>query len=381
MAGFFSGHDFAPNRIELEFRKAENKKGFINLAGSNPTYEGLIFPPGILKKAAEPYWSKRRYSPDPKGLSSARAAIAGYYKRRSPSLQIMPDDIFVTASTSESYGLLFPLLADPGDNFLAPKISYPLFEHLAAIHHVKLRTYDMDEDDGWSIRESSMISESDERTRAIIIVSPHNPTGMVVQKALPVLDKLGLPVICDEVFAGFPYGISDIPPLGTLHGKLPVFHLNGISKMFGLPDLKLGWIAISGTSVRDYEKRLELLNDTYLGANYLVQSMLSAIFEEGAGFVEHMRTRICACIDCALLLLSKNRRITISRPDGGYYLFPKIDTGEDEEELVLRLLKNCGVLVHPGYFYDCDEGAHIMISCLTEIERLSEGLKRIVPVI
>ena len=104
MAGFFSGHDFAPNRIELEFRKAENKKGFINLAGSNPTYEGLIFPPGILKKAAEPYWSHRRYSPDAKGLSSARSAISGYYGRRAPSLQIMPDDIFVTASTSESYG-------------------------------------------------------------------------------------------------------------------------------------------------------------------------------------------------------------------------------------------------------------------------------------
>jgi aspartate/methionine/tyrosine aminotransferase len=157
--------------------------------------------------------------------------------------------------------------------------------------------------------------------------------------------------------------------------------LNGISKMFGLPDLKLGWIAISGTGVRDYEKRLELLNDTYLGANYLVQSMLPAIFDEGADFAEHMRIRIRACIDCALDLLSKNRRIKALRPGGGYYLFPKIDTGEDEEELVLRLLKNCGVLVHPGYFYDCDGGTHIMISCLTEKEKLSEGLKRIVSVI
>ncbi|MBU2621545.1 MAG: pyridoxal phosphate-dependent aminotransferase [Proteobacteria bacterium] len=378
MAGFFSGHDFTPNRIELAFREAENKKGFINLAGSNPTYEGLIFPPDILKKAAKPYWNKRRYSPDPRGLSSARSAISGYYGRRTPSLQIMPDDIFVTASTSESYGLLFALLADPGDNFLAPKISYPLFEHLAAIHHVKLRTYDMEEDDGWSIRESSIISESDERTRGIIIVSPHNPTGMVVKCAIPALDRLGLPVICDEVFAGFPYGVSDIPPLGTLHGKLPVFHLNGISKMFGLPDLKLGWIAISGTSVRDYEKRLELLNDTYLGANYPVQSMLPAIFDEGTGFVEHMRTRVRTGIDCALRLLSENGRIKAFRPDGGYYLFPEIDTGEDEEELVLRLLKNCRVLVHPGYYYDCNRGTHIMISCLTEIEKLSEGLKRIV---
>ncbi|RPH49881.1 MAG: pyridoxal phosphate-dependent aminotransferase [Desulfobacteraceae bacterium] len=381
MAGFFSGHDFAPNRIEPAFREAENKKGFINLAGSNPTCEGLIFPPGILKKAAEPYWGKRLYSPDPKGSFPARSAISGYYKRRTPSLQILPDDIFVTASTSESYSLLFALLADPGDNFLAPKVSYPLFEHLAAVHHIELRTYGMDEADGWSIRESSLLSESDERTRAVIIVSPHNPTGMIVQKAIPALDRLGLPVICDEVFAGFPYEVSHIPPLGALHGKLPVFHLNGISKMFGLPDLKLGWIALSGTGLENYEKRLELLNDTYLGANYLVQSMLPAIFEEGAGFAEHMRKRVCASIDCALELFAGNSRIKICRPDGGYYLFPKIDTMEDEEELVLRLLKDRGVLVHPGYYYDCDEGIHIMISCLTETGKLSEGLKRIVPVI
>jgi len=381
MAGFFSEHDFTPNRIEEAFREAENKKGFINLAGSNPTHEGLIFPPGILKKASEPYWNKRRYNPDPRGSSSARSAISGYYGRRTPSLQIMPDDIFVTASTSESYGLLFALLSDPGDNFLAPKVSYPLFEHLAAVHHVELRAYDMDEGDGWSIRESSLLSESDERTRAVIIVSPHNPTGMVVRKALPALDKLSLPVICDEVFAGFPCGVPDIPPLGALHGGLPVFHLNGISKMFGLPDLKLGWIAVSGKDIKDYEKRLELLNDTYLGANYLVQSMLPAIFDEGAGFAVQMLTRVRAGIECALLLLSENRRIKASRPDGGYYLFPKIETGEDEEDLVLRLLKDCGVLVHPGYYYDCDEGTHIMISCLTETGKLSEGLKRIVPFI
>lgn len=381
MAGFYSGHDFVPNMIEHEFRRAEKKKGFINLTGSNPTSEGLLFPPDILKKAAERYWSNRRYSPDPKGLSSARAAISDYYGRRLPSLDIIPDDIFVTAGTSESYGFLFALLADPGDNLLAPKVSYPLFEHLAAVHHVELRTYDMDENDGWSIRESSIISESDERTRGVIIVSPHNPTGMVVRKALAALDRLGLPVICDEVFAGFPCGIPDIPPFGALRKKLPVFHLNGISKMFGLPDLKLGWIAVSGSGAGDYKKRLELLNDTYLGANYLVQSMLPAIFEEGAGFAGHMRIRVRAGIDCALQLLSENRRIKTYLPDGGYYLFPKIDTGEDEEDLVLRLLKNCGVLVHPGYFYDCDEGVHIMISCLTEIDKLSEGLKRIVPVI
>ncbi|MBU1182125.1 MAG: pyridoxal phosphate-dependent aminotransferase [Proteobacteria bacterium] len=381
MAGFFSEFDFATNRIEIEFRKAEKERDFINLAGSNPTIEGLIFPPGILKKAAEPYWSERRYDPDPKGLASARRVISDYYMGRIPAIELAADNIFITASTSESYGLLFALLADPGDNLLAPRVSYPLFEHLAAIHHVELRAYDMDENNGWQIKADSLISGSDDRTRGVIVVSPHNPTGMVVKEALPALRGLGLPVICDEVFSEFPCGVTNIPPFGALHPELPVFHLNGISKMFGLPDLKLGWIALSGSGIKDYEKRLELLNDTYLGANYLVQSMLPVIFAEGMGFVEQMRTRFRSGIDLALELLSKNPGIKVRRPDGGHYLFSEIETWKDEEDLVLHLLKNQRILVHPGYFYDCEQGTHIMISCLTEKGKLIEGLKRIVAAI
>ncbi len=378
MAGFFSDFDFTVNNIEREFRKAEKKKDFINLTGSNPIIEGLIFPPGILKKAAEPYWKSRRYDPDPKGLASARQVISDYYMRRTPSIGIDPDNIFITASTSESYGLLFALLADPGDNLLAPKVSYPLFEHLAAIHHLDLIMYYMDEKNGWRIKEKSLLSASAGRTRGVILVSPHNPTGMVVKEAIPALRDLGLPVICDEVFSEFPCGVTNIPPLGVLHPELPVFHLNGISKMFGLPDLKLGWIALSGTDLKDYVKRLELLNDTYLGANYLVQSMLPAIFDEGMSFVEQMRIKFRSGIDIALEMLSKNSNIKVRRPDGGYYLFPEIKTWKNEEELVLHLLNNHGVLVHPGYFYDCEQGTHIMISCLTEKEKLIEGIKRIV---
>jgi len=381
MAGFFSDYDFTANRIEHEFRLAEKRKGFINLAGSNPTIEGLIFPPGILKKAAEQYWSERKYDPDPKGLVSARQVISDYYMTRIPAVEIATDNIFITASTSESYGLLFALLADPGDNLLAPRISYPIFEHLAAIHHVELRFYDMDENNGWQIKAESLISGSDDRTRGVIVVSPHNPTGMVMKEAVPALRGLGLPVICDEVFSEFPSGVTNIPPFGILHPELTVFHLNGISKMFGLPDLKLGWIALSGADLKDYVKRLELLNDTYLGANYLVQSMLPVIFDEGLSFVEQIRARFRSGIDIALELLSKNNKIKVCRPDGGYYLFPEIKTLNDEEELVLHLLKNRGILVHPGYFYDCEHGTHIMISCLIEKEKLIEGIKRIVAAI
>jgi alanine-synthesizing transaminase len=377
MSGFFADGDLTPNRIELARQRALAGAGYIDLTSSNPTSQGLIFPPDVLRAAADGYWHARRYAPDPRGAVPAREAIIRYYAGRTPPLLLSLDDIFITASTSESYSLLFALLTEPGDNVLAPVVSYPLFEYLAAIHHVELRPYAMDELRGWRIDPASLYAQADEQTRAVLLISPHNPTGMVVQSALPALASLGLPLICDEVFAEFPYRAPTIPPLGTLHRELPVFHLNGISKLFALPDLKLGWIALSGPASEVYGARLELLNDTFLGANGLTQSLLPTLFAEGAAFVAEMRARVRSNLDLALDQLARSGQLRVQPPDGGYYLFPEVWGWDDEEELVLHLLDQ-GVLVHPGYFYGYERGVHVVLSCLTEPAQLSEGLERLI---
>jgi aspartate/methionine/tyrosine aminotransferase len=377
MTGFFADGDLTPNRIELARQRASAGAGYIDLTSSNPTHQGLIFPSNVLQDAAERYLRARRYDPDPRGALAAREAIARYYAGRKPPLSLTIDDLFITASTSEAYGLLFALLAAPGDNVLAPAVSYPLFEYLAAIYHVELRSYELDEADGWRIDPSSLLAQVDERTRAILIISPHNPTGMVVQEPQPALAQLGLPVICDEVFAEFTYRAPTTPPLGALHPELPIFHLNGISKMFALPDMKLGWIALSGPANERYGARLELLNDTFLGANSLTQAMLPTLFTEGWSFVEAMRARVRANLDLALGVLAGNQLLHVYPPDGGYYLFPALLGCDDEEQMAVRLLDH-RVLVHPGFFYGYERGAHLMLSCLTEPTRLAEGLERLI---
>jgi aspartate/methionine/tyrosine aminotransferase len=373
-SGFLAKADLTPNSIELARQQA---KDYIDLTSSNPTHQSLIFPPDILREAAEPYWAKRRYNPDPRGHLAAREAITDYYSHRTPSLNLDPANVFITASTSEAYSLLFALLTEPGDNVLAPNVTYPLFEHLAAVHHIHLKTYTLDEARGWQIDEHSLLDQADDRTQAVLIVSPHNPTGRIVGAPLPTLDRLGLPVICDEVFAEFTYRASHAPPLGALHHDLPIFHLNGISKMFALPDLKLGWIAMSQAASAQFAARFEILNDAFLGANSLTQFMLPTLFEHGIGFVEHMTRRIRHSLDLALRTLADCPRIRAQPPDGGTYLFPRVLDCDGEEALVLRLLEQ-GVLVHPGYFYGCEDGAHIMISCLTEPSNLKQGLQRLV---
>jgi alanine-synthesizing transaminase len=179
------------------------------------------------------------------------------------------------------------------------------------------------------------------------------------------------------VFAEFPYQAPATPPLGALHPDLSVFHLNGISKLFALPDLKLGWIALSGPARQEYGDRLELLNDMFLGANSLTQSMLPDLFAGGMSFVAEIRARVRGNITLALERLAPNQCFRAQAPDGGYYLFPEVLGWGDEDALVLHLLDH-GVLVHPGYFYGYERGTHLMIACLAESARFAEGIDRII---
>lgn len=372
----FHDTDFSPNPIEQARRRAAASGGYLDLTSSNPTEQGLLFPPDILRAAAEPYWAARRYRPDPHGLPAARAAIARDYAERTPPLLLPEDAIYITASTSEAYSLLFALLTDPGDNLLAPDVSYPLFDYFAAIHRVELRPYRLDERRGWQIDDSSLLECADERTRAVLIVSPHNPTGAILREPLPTLDRLALPLICDEVFAAFTYGRPAAPPVATLHPALPVFHLNGISKRFALPDLKLGWIALSSPAQARYGERLELLNDTFLGASSLIQTMLPALFEQGRPFVQMMVERVRGNIGYALQQLAACPSLQLQPPDGGYYLFPAVRDWPDEEQLVLALLEQ-GLLVHPGFFYGDPPGTHMLLSALTEPAQFRQGIERL----
>jgi len=371
--------DLTPTPLEERRRTAARRPGYIDLSATNPTEHGLLFPPDILRACAEPYWAARRYAPHPRGLLAAREAIAAYYARRTPALAVPPDQVFITASTSEAYALLFTLLAAPGDSVLAPVPSYPLFAHLAAMRGVTLAPYAIRADDGgrWQIDTNDIGAQAGRRARALLVISPHNPTGQTITQPLALRGAAAtLPIVADEVFCEFPYALGSVPPLGALMPGATVFHLNGISKMFALPDLKLGWIAISGPRAGDYIERLELLNDTLLSANSLTQTMLPALFERGAPFVATMRARIRAALDGALAVLGAMPAMQVAPPPAGAYLFPRVRGCDDEEALVMRLL-DAGLFAHPGYFYDADDGCRLMLSAVLEPSRLSEGLVRL----
>jgi aspartate/methionine/tyrosine aminotransferase len=197
-----------------------------------------------------------------------------------------------------------------------------------------------------------------------------------LQEPAPELASLHVPVIADEVFCEFPFAARAVPAVGTLCPDATVFHLNGISKMFALPDLKLGWIALSGPNVDEYVDRLELLNDTLLGANSMAQYMLPILFERGTAFVQAMRDRIQSSLLAALSHLHAIDRIRVAPPLAGMYLFPEVVDCYDEDLLLEEMLA-AGLFAHPGYFYDEDRGCFLMISALLEPPRLADGLSRL----
>jgi aspartate/methionine/tyrosine aminotransferase len=412
--------DLTPSPLELMRQRAAQRPDYLDLSSSNPTLHGFIFPPDLLRAAADEYWYARRYQPESKGSLRAREAIAQYYAQRTPSLHIPPDHIFITASTSEAYSLLFSLLTEPSDNVLAPVPSYPLFAHLAEIHHIALKPYVIASpfmvkqspiDSGeiasqtalamtsegiasqtalamtsnqWYLDTTQFTAQADDRTRAILLISPHNPTGHVIAEKFQIptsnlqssISNVQLPLIADEVFCEFPFAASQAPPIGALFPEATVFHLNGLSKMFALPDLKLSWIALSGPRADKYVERLELLNDTFLSANSLTQFMLPTLFARGMEFVATMRARIQHNLREAIAALQPIPPVRVAPPMGGMYLFPEMLECEDEDKLLERMLQ-VGLFAHPGYFYDEERGCHVMISGLLETPRLLEGIERL----
>lgn len=355
--------------------------GYVNLVDSNFLDNGFLFPPDILRESLAAWLDWRRYRPDPRGEEPARRAIADFYRqgglrsRPDPAhpLAPSPDDFILTASSSESYNLLFQTFCSPGDNILLPSPGYPLFEDLAAANGLEPRFYPLMAGDGWRIDCPVMEALADEKTRFAVLISPNNPCGSIVDPTtIAAVGKLCLDndihLICDEVFSEFLYTGDILPRPAALLPNVDVFTINGISKTFALPDLKLSWLLVSGPRKDAHLAELELRNDTFLNCNTAVQRMLPDFFARGAPFVRAM-------VDA----LAANRRLWIdfvrhrlpqgfwaSVPDGGIHGIVSCSryAQPDGEALACELLSRHGLYLHPASYYGYEETTALVFSLL-----------------
>ncbi len=370
--------DAAPNRL-ARLVAAQRQAGaeILDLTESNPTRADLIYPAAEIVAALADEHSLL-YDPTPAGMPSARAAIA-------ERCGVETERVLLTTSTSESYAWLFKLLADPGDEILAPRPSYPLFEFLAELDAVRITQYPLVYHHGWSIDFDALRGAITDRTRAIVLVNPNNPTGSflkrgeVVELAALAAER-GLALISDEVFNGYAFG-PDPQRVATLAGveQALTFCLGGLSKMSGLPQMKLGWIVLGGpATVRAQAlERLELIADTYLSVGTPVQHALPRLLAAGAAVQQQIEARTQENLTWLRGAIVPNSPMQLLDVEGGWYATLRVPRTQSEEEWCLELLERDHVLVQPGYFYDFESEAFLVLSLLTPPAIFREGVRRL----
>ena len=371
----------APNRIA---RAAERLRragtDLVDLTESNPTRVGFAAPAALVRGMAA--IAPRVYEPHPLGLPAAREALAAHLSRAGRA--VAPERVVLTAGTSEAYGHLFKLLCDPGDEVLIPAPGYPLFEHLTRLDGVRAVPYALECHARWEIDLDSLRRGVTRRTRAVLLVSPNNPTGSYATAA--ELDAVAalcrahdLALIVDEVFAPYPLARDGAGP-SVLDRQRDVlaFSLGGLSKSVGLPQLKLGWVVAAGPRplVDRALAGLELICDTYLSVATPVQLAAADLLAGGAPVTARIAARVRGNHAALRRLLARRPAIRLLPADGGWYAVVRIPATRPEEEVVLDLLEREHVLVHPGYFFDFPREAFLVVSLLPEPRRFAAGAAR-----
>ena len=369
----------SPNR----FTQAQEKfrasgRDILDLTESNPTRARLHYDAqDLLQSLLHP--EALEYRPEAKGLLSAREAVAGYYRERDGTV-VDPTHVLLTTSTSEAYSFLFRLLCDYGDEVLVPAPSYPLFEFLADLHDVKLVPYPLFYDHGWHVDMHALEKAVSERSRAVLIVNPNNPTGSYVSPdELQALERIcgehQLALIADEVFLDF--SVDDSIRRSCAGSEALTFCLSGLSKISALPQMKVAWLVASGPErmVADSLSRLEVIADTYLSMNAPIQLAIPELVQQRHPIRRQLMDRIrlnLAELDRQLATQSQCSRLMV---DGGWYAVLRVPATRPDEEFAIALLENEGVLVHPGHFYDFPSDGYMVISLITPQPDFRDGIK------
>jgi aspartate/methionine/tyrosine aminotransferase len=371
--------DLRPNPLTERLRaKREAGVPVLDLTESNPTHAGIHYPAEeILNALTDP--RSLLYEPTPAGLATAREAVAkDYYGGK-----VDPSRILLTASTSEAYAYLIKLLTVSGDELLVPRPSYPLFEYLAALESVRISHYPLIYDSGWSIDMEALSQAVTDRTRAVVLVNPNNPTGSFVkrQELGPLVELCrnhNLAIISDEVFSDYAFA-PDPERVNSLIDvdEVLTFCLSGLSKVAGLPQMKLGWIVTGGpTDHRAHAmERLEVVADTYLSVATPVQHAAPALLRVRAEVQEQILRRTRQNLKL-LIGFTTNTASRTLHAEGGWYATVQMPFIRTAEEWTIELLESCNVLVQPGYLFDFDQEALLIFSLLTEPEIFEEGVRR-----
>lgn len=376
--------DLRDNRLASSVRAVRARGGtLLDLTESNPTRAGIVDLAPLVARLGHSRGVS--YAPEALGARPARVAVARYYDDR--GLVANPDELVLSASTSEAYAWLFKLLADPGDEVLIPRPSYPLFAFLAQLEEVQLTPYRLAPEEHFRPDLAEIERRIGPRTKAIVVVHPNNPTGtFTLRQDAEALDAIaerhGLALVVDEVFGDYAHGVLPTDKLPSFAGsrRALTFVMSGLSKVLASPQLKLSWTLVLGPSEVRAEamRRLEVIADTYLSVATPVQLALAELLAEQPGVRDAVLRRIArnlAALDGRLAAVEASgiRRLAV---EGGWSAILEVPRTRDDEAWAESLVLEEGVLVHPGFFFDMESEGLLVVSLLTKPTVFAEGIER-----
>ena len=408
-----------PNRLAAALQACRRQgRPVLDLTESNPTKAGFEYDYAAMQEALGGP-AAATYEPHALGLPKARQSVSEYYLER--GVDVPAGRVWLTTGSSEGYSHLFHLLVDPGDEILSPVPSYPLLDLLADLNDLRLVRYPLFYDHGWQLDLDALAAKITARSRAIVVVSPNNPTGSLLaagqlERLIELVRASELAIIADEVFADYvwkreqppkapaavkggsgpgeraaarakpavsisqteePYGGA--PSLAAIDDCL-TFTLNGLSKIAALPQMKLGWIVTNGPAetVSAALERAEVIADTYLSVGTPVQQAASRLLKLARPIQEQLLRRIRANLRFLDGSLAEQATpCSRLRAEGGWYAVLRIPEIGSDEEWAVELLVHDGVYVHPGRLFDFTEGGYVVISLIVRPEEFREGIRRL----
>jgi hypothetical protein len=385
------------NRYGSALEHAEGAPDYLNLIDTNFHSAGLSYDEASLARWSSEYFETptlRRYAPEPAGSSDLRSAIAGWYRER--EVAVKPADVVVTASASESYSHIFAGLLESNAEVLLPCPGYPLFEEVARRCGLVPRFYQLDPEDGWQPDVARVAGRIERATAAVVLISPNNPTGHVLSaEKIAEIEKLCLEhdllLIVDEVFSEYRHGAdpAPLPRPAALSREVRTCTINGASKLFASPDLKVSWIALTGPDWWRTEalESLEIENDLYLNGSPLSQHLVRRMLEAGSAETDRIVREVAARRSVLLEALRGLERvlpgaISYEEPEAGIHMPIRIERsalsgGADDEALVVSALTEFHLNLHPGYLYGIEDETIVIVSFLPPEATLREGVARL----
>jgi len=369
-----------PNRLTQVLRRLRAAgTPLLDLTLTNPTLAGIDYPASILDALSDP--RSFRYEPSPSGLWDARVAIARDCDRN--GIKVAPERVVLTSSTSEAYSLLFKLLCAPAsDSVMVPVPSYPLFDHLTQLDGVGAIPYRLAFHGRWAVDFDTVDEAWNDSVRALLAVSPNNPTGSVLSdREMTDLanrcQERNAALIVDEVFIDYPLG--NALSHASQVSQCLTFRLGGLSKSAGLPQVKLGWIVVDGPDalVEEALERLEVVCDTYLSVSTPVQHAAPALIAAGAPVRARILERIRENDRTLREVGQAYPSIEVLPADAGWSAVLRVPSTRSEEDLAIELMERASVVVHPGFFFDFPHEAFLVVSLLPDPGAFADGIRRV----